>query len=232
MSLIIEALKRARDDAVRRQAASRGLPLAPIPRIQGRSRWLAFALIPLVAALVVCILLLIDLNSKVPETAKAQATSPTPAEAAPTSPPQDAEPLLPANQPPPQDQSAAPETDRPASPPPKAEAVASSPAVDPGTTPVAGTVAIEEPSPAPPESHRRPSATGPASREFVGQAQLEDGQLVDLDGIAWSESEPFALLNGQVVGVGEWVRSYRVVEIAPDQVTLEKDQDRIVLRLK
>jgi len=70
------------------------------------------------------------------------------------------------------------------------------------------------------------------AREFVGQAQLRDGQLVDLGGIAWSESEPFALLNGQVVGVGELIRTYRITEIQQDQVVLEEGDDRIVLHLK
>jgi hypothetical protein len=55
---------------------------------------------------------------------------------------------------------------------------------------------------------------------------------VDLEGIAWSESEPFALLNGRVVGVGEFIRAYRVTEITRDRVTLEQGDDRVVLRLK
>lgn len=85
-----------------------------------------------------------------------------------------------------------------------------------------------EQTPAEPVSTRVDST----ARELVGQAKLRDGQLVDLEGIAWSESEPFALLNGQVVGVGEFIRGYRVSEILQDQVVLEQGDDRVVLRLK
>ena len=64
------------------------------------------------------------------------------------------------------------------------------------------------------------------------EPDMLDGQLVDLEGIAWSESEPFALLNGKVVGIGELIRAYRVTEIQRDRVTLEQGDDRVVVRLK
>jgi hypothetical protein len=69
-------------------------------------------------------------------------------------------------------------------------------------------------------------------RVFVRTAELLDGQLLDLGGIAWSETGPFALLNGRVVGVGESVRGYLVTEISPQEVVLQLADDRVVLRLK
>lgn len=241
MSLIIEALKRARDDAIRRQAASKGLPLAPIPRMRSRSRWLSFALVPLVAALVVCILLLIDLYSRLPRSAE-RVEDPTSATTASVTPVAD----LSAG-------STVEETHAPATTA-MVESVATEP--DLAASQSGSPQAVQNSTPVPvsePRATQGPAAAVPTrtqevlprpssppvqtersqmEREFVGQAELLDGQLVDLEGIAWSESEPFALLNGQVIGVGEMIRAYRVAEISQSQVVLEQGDDRIVLRLK
>jgi len=230
LSLIIEALKRARDDAVRRQTASRGLPLAPVPRMRGRSRWLSFALVPLAAALVVCIFLLIDLYSRIPEPAaprenpsQAPSLLETDGESAPASLPAVesalGDPVATSLQPGP--------TPTVRSAPPATETSVGEVVAPAATEPL--TTQPTTPAPA----AQSPARANPRkAREFVGQAELLDGQLVDLEGIAWSESEPFALLNGQVVGVGEFIRAYRVTEIRRDQVRLEQGDDRVVLRLK
>ena len=55
---------------------------------------------------------------------------------------------------------------------------------------------------------------------------------VQLDGIAWSPERPFALLNGQIVGQGGSVQGARVAEIRPAEVVLEKDGRSYVLRLR
>lgn len=234
MSLIIEALKRARDDAVRRQAASKGLPLAPVPRLNGRSRWLTLALIPLAGALVICVLLLFDLYSQMPPTspperASVSTLSETQEVASEASAPPDSAEVSGNSQ-----TESIPQTTAPAvsSSPPLAEP-------PPAATPANSAVPLPDALPdriSDPAVREAPSTPDPipsqGAREFVGQAQLKDGQLVDLEGIAWSELEPFALLNGQVVGVGEFVRSYRVIEIRQDQIVLEEGDDRILLRLK
>jgi hypothetical protein len=253
LSLIIEALKRARDDAIRRQSAARGLPLAPVPRMRDRSRWLSFALVPLAAALVICILLLIDLYSRIPDPEPAVGTEvaaetvapavappaavAAEAEAAPASqqaipragaPTSSTAPPSPTTQP-----VATGERDRPVAVVPKEPSTtrgeaSGSPEREPAARPV-----VVSPRPSPTASG--PPGDGARStqaREFVGQARLRDGQLVDLEGIAWSELEPFALLNGQVIGVGEFIRAYRVSEIQRDHVILEQDEDRVLLRLE
>ena len=208
--------------------------------MRGRSRWLSFALVPLAAALVVCIFLLIDLYSRIPEPAaprenpsQAPSLLETDGESAPAS--------LPAVETPPITdpavESALGDPLATSLPPGPTPAVRSAP---PATETSVGEVvapAATEPLTTQPTTPA-PAAQSPAranprkAREFVGQAELLDGQLVDLEGIAWSESEPFALLNGQVVGVGEFIRAYRVTEIRRDQVRLEQGDDRVVLRLK
>ena len=236
MSLIIEALKKARDDAVRRQAAARGLPLAPVPKLERKSRWLSFTLIPLAAALVVCVMLLFDVYSRIPDP---QATA-EPAFTAANSPDTGQTVVVP-----PAAGSAIADRDMASAEPIPAipaQAGPASPRVSPSpdvstsdsqsssssTThqaPAADQAAVDE---------RSASTTGMAAegRVVAGQARLSGGQLVDLGGIAWSESDPYALINGQVVGVGELVRSYRVTAITPSEVILEKDDDRVVLRLE
>lgn len=241
MSLIIEALKRARDDAVRRQTASRGLPLAPVYRLKGRNRWLTLALVPLAAALVVCILLLIDLYSRLPEppaTVEGAAAASSPADPVTESlapPPAAGDSAIAAQVIESIDEGSPRAVPRssPAgvqAPPPPTRQSSSDSSVAPEIEEVQAPARPRQTDivPAPTVQSPLPQPT----REFVGQAQLRDGQLVDLGGIAWSESEPFALLNGQVIGVGELIRSYRVTEIDPDQVILEQDDDRVVLRLK
>jgi hypothetical protein len=253
LSLIIEALKRARDDAIRRQSAARGLPLAPVPRMRDRSRWLSFALVPLAAALVICILLLIDLYSRIPDpepavgtAVAAQTGAPavappavviTEAEAAAASSqaiPKAAAPTSSTALPSPTTQSEATgEGDRAAAAVPLGPSTTHDEASGSPERQTAARPVVTAPPPA-------PTASGPSDnramstqvREFVGQARLRDGQLVDLEGIAWSELEPFALLNGQVIGVGEFIRTYRVSEIQRDHVVLEQDEDRILLRLE
>lgn len=241
MSLIIEALKKARDDAVRRQAAARGLPLAPVPRLETRSRWLSLALIPLAAALVICVMLLIDVYSRIPESADqgqtaSQSQSGTQVNASRStlqvSPsvneatggngaePAAATPL------PPSSQSEVP-PDRSLPEPAPETTIYDDAGPIATSTPPAEQSSREVPAESP-----GPDGDSTDARVSIGQAKLPGGQILDLGGIAWSESEPYALINGQVIGVGELIRSYRVTSITPDEVTLEKDQDRVILRLQ
>lgn len=238
MSLIIEALKKARDDAMRRQAAARGLPLAPVPKLEGKNRWLNLALIPLVAALVVCVMLLLDAYSRVP--APAERDSGSQAVAAVES----GGPIASTLNLEPEGGSLDPDTDQvqavlePGSNRPQqtgtlldsAPQAGPSPVVPPSSTDAsasAGELSSAEPNPA-----TIPEGEVGTRHQPTSQARLAGGQIVDLGGIAWSESDPYALINGQVVGVGERVRTYRVTSITPSEVILESDDDRVVLRLE
>jgi hypothetical protein len=84
-------------------------------------------------------------------------------------------------------------------------------------------------SPPPPKSG---PTDGDAVRTFTREANLADGTSIELGGIAWSETGPFVLLNGRVVGQGETVQRFQVTRIEPQQVELQRDGTTIVIRLK
>lgn len=236
MSLINEALKRAREEAARREAAEKGLPLASPGPVRDRGRWLTLAVVVLAGALLVSLVLLANLSSKLPS--EAASTE------APAAPPQPARELANPNS----GQSKEPTSTVPAV---DFEAIDSEPSSTPPETGAPTEFVVEVPPTGPrtvpdvqPSARdstedrvtRTESPVERASseqpREFVGQARLSGGQLVDLEGIAWSESEPFALLNGQVVGIGEFIRSYRVLEIHQDRVLLQDGEETVLLHLQ
>ena len=68
--------------------------------------------------------------------------------------------------------------------------------------------------------------------EFLREVDLADGTRLDLGGIAWSETGPFALINGQVLGQGESVEGFAIVEILPKSVLLKGGDRSILLRLR
>lgn len=133
-----------------------------------------------------------------------------------------------------------PESPAPSVPPAAVEPVRPAPAATaPAATPGSAPAAVE-PGP-PPESPTGAATAAPSpvpeaepaeERTFRRIAQLPDGTTLSLNGIAFSEERPMALLNGQVVAVGETVAGYRVAEILHDRVRLEREGAAVVLRLK
>lgn len=144
---------------------------------------------------------------------------------------------------------AAPGTDRPGRP---REATAGSP---PASEPAAGTETAGAPAPAssaaaaeapargtpqrpagPPRA--RPASAPPAGTPsrtepgYVREAPLPGGGTLRLDGIAWSETAPTAVIDGQIVGPGERIRGAWVRRIERDRVVLEADGSEIVVRLR
>ncbi len=77
-----------------------------------------------------------------------------------------------------------------------------------------------------------PPARPAPARDFVRRAELPDGTVLELGGIAYSASAPFAYLNGKLLAAGESVAGYRVESITRDRVVLAAGGDRITLRLK
>lgn len=71
-----------------------------------------------------------------------------------------------------------------------------------------------------------------SGRSFSRRVELAGGETIELGGIAWSETGPFALINGRVVGPGEKVGGFRVIRIEPKQVEIEAGGETIYLRLK
>ncbi len=76
-------------------------------------------------------------------------------------------------------------------------------------------------------------AAAPGSAEsFVQQVTLPGGGAIELGGIAWSETGPFALINGRVVGPGAVIEGFTVERIRPGHVVLSGDGRRIQLSLQ
>lgn len=263
MSLINEALERARQEAVRRQAADRGVPPPPLPRAsRGERVWWKVAAGLMGAALVVSLvaLALVLTGERSPRVA----SSPAAADAAPVPEPPRETPPGPQNgsegsqaDPPaktaPIEPEPQPATPRPTSParaidttPPPTPIAAPKPDAAPEPTPAeptpaeparieparSSTVVAREPEPAAEEA--RPNATGSAETlpVYLQRIELADGAEIQLDGIAWSATGPFTLLNGRVVGIGEIVEGYEVVAISPEEVELRGVDGSIILRLK
>ena len=64
------------------------------------------------------------------------------------------------------------------------------------------------------------------------QVPLPGGGAIELAGIAWSETGPFALINGRVVSPGATIEGYTLERIRPGHVVLAGDGRRIRLSLR
>lgn len=260
MSLINEALQRARDEAARRQAASRGVPLPPVTHARPRSPWMMVTVVFLAGALTVTLLLLAGLAFQRRDPGPQTTAAITQIDATPvlTPPVHASQPTATASK--------LPEVRKEElGPAPSPEAVQEQSLPVPMTaSPTRHTVssadregvyaaAIEvetAPEPEAPgvevQQPTRPQATPgeatvtaasssapPVDRQiFVRRAVLDGDDSIDLGGIAWSGTGPFALLNGKVLGVGEALLGFELVEINPNEVVLQRDLETIILRLK
>jgi hypothetical protein len=61
---------------------------------------------------------------------------------------------------------------------------------------------------------------------------LPGGGKITLDGIAYSETSPIAVVNGKIVAPGGYVEGFTVVKILPDRVELEAEGSRAFLTLR
>ncbi|MEP6993027.1 MAG: hypothetical protein ABI968_00805 [Acidobacteriota bacterium] len=78
-----------------------------------------------------------------------------------------------------------------------------------------------------------PHRTGVVSgRTYAGVVALSEGVQIELGGIVWSETEPRALINDRVMGVGSYVEGFTVSRIETDRVELQKDGVTIFLAVK
>ena len=69
---------------------------------------------------------------------------------------------------------------------------------------------------------RDPFSRGTAAGQVSG---------LSLSGILWDASAPIAIINGQMVHVGEQCEGYRVTEITRDRVSVTDGTDTVQLRL-
>ena len=128
---------------------------------------------------------------------------------------------------------------RPASPPPTASAT--SPAANPPAD-----VHTADPDDDPSSSTEFPLGAGSGQREAqatraAGLNGSRDpftrggspGQVsgLTLSGIMWDATAPIAIINGEMLHVGEQVDGYRLVEITPDRVSVTDDAETFQLFL-
>ncbi|UCD54789.1 MAG: hypothetical protein JSV93_04510 [Candidatus Omnitrophota bacterium] len=62
-------------------------------------------------------------------------------------------------------------------------------------------------------------------------APLPSSAKLALDGIMWDEKNPKAMVNGRLMGIGDKIGEYEVIDIKKNKVTLNNGVEDIVLRL-
>jgi hypothetical protein len=256
MSLIDEALKRARQEAARQDAEARELRYRQVPVIPGlrqrpRRSWLLPALLAACLAAGVGIGLGLSRSGGGGEDVQVAAVPPAPpAPAAAPAPAVQETQAVPAPLPPVVEESAPPvveeESPAPAAPAPAPEPepeeepritdmrsreislTPAAPRPQPEERPVAPEPPI--PAPAPVEPAPAPVAAPGEVRTYQQEMPLASGGTLRLNGIAFSE-QPVALFGDKVVAPGESVAGYKVVAIEARRVRLEGPGGTVVVEL-
>ncbi len=256
MSLVSEALKKAERDAAARDARAKGAPApfdAPLQpyRARGggrRRRRLVSALALFASAAAITIALLLfrptggeeaPVKGKTAAAPEARALPLTPAVAAPVAASATTAVSNPFARPQPGARPDESSTPSPGSPSPRAAPGGSQPMAPPLATPPLPKTALK-PSPSLPSASESlaPRTSAPAkavsqgSGDYLRSVEFADGSRLELGGIVYSETSPFAYLNGRLVGVGEFVLGRRIDRIDRDKVLLSGEGSEITLRLK
>ena len=271
MSLINEALKRARQESRRRDALAKGLPLAPPPSSVSHRSWMVAAVVAMALALLVSLFTIARLATNESTTSPSDAASPdeidiqavvgepkaeatadksiepaettgrvsestegvsklqaTAAEVAKSSPSGDDRFSETTQN---TDSTSASAASRQSPAGDSESAVASSPPPS-GLADLPTQGVSLSPAPRNPSSEESRGDALSSSQVFVERATLASGETLELGGIAWSETGPYALLDERVVGLGESIMGYMVTRIAPQEVELEGGDGTILIRLK
>jgi outer membrane biosynthesis protein TonB len=229
LSLIDEALRRARQQAAHQDAAKRGeayrhvpvLPPMASKRRSGLSPALVGALVALCVAAGVGVGMYLGRGSSPepqPRIAEAPSTPPasTPEPQRPITVQEEIPEETPAPEPEPAPAVAAPTPAPPApEPEPSPEPVAQEPLPTPVPTP-------EEPAPTP----------TPEIRTYVREIPLPEGGSLRLNGIAFSASQPVALINDKVLAKGESYQGFLVTDIQSNLVELRNNGTIVRVTLK
>lgn len=240
MSLINEALKRARQESRRREALAKGLPLAPPPRSASPRSWMVAAVVVMALALLVSLVTIARLATKEPTTSASvvassddhdthrEAGEPEPSTLTDTSIETIAT-TVPVPEPRGSLARLQASVAENAPPPPISEELlqGSTKLPDPPLEGVSLSPGTRNPG-----AEDSPGNSSPQARVFVERATLASGDTLELGGIAWSQTGPYALLDERVVGLGESVMGYLVTRIAPQEVELEGSDGTILIRLK
>ena len=116
---------------------------------------------------------------------------------------------------------------------PRQDPIPTTPSTEP--LPELPTVVITDPLPgdiAPTELEPAGAPIDAAGTTYMHRAELADGVTLELGGIAWSEFDPIALVNGKAVGQGERVNGYLVALSDSQQVEMRGEVGSIFIRLK
>ncbi len=251
MSLISDALKKARQEAARQDSLRQGVPYAMgAAETPPRS-----PLLTLLAGLGVgCVLAAAffalaffagwgpfhktappapapQVAAATPAPAPAAPASPAPAPAAtiveaPAAPAVSATPpaKLPLAPPAPRPETPAPAAPRPAPPAPAPLAVEPLPDPTPNTVPAQAAPVPEASAPqsaAPPPQPTPPAGGLEEGKVYTGEVPVPGGGQVKLNGIAYSQDHPVAVLDGRVMGPGESVGGFTIVAIESGRVKLQ-----------
>jgi outer membrane biosynthesis protein TonB len=218
LSLIDEALRRARQEAARQEALKREdgyrhVPVLP-PMASRRSSPLRPALIGALVILLVIAGVALGIylgrgSSPEPESRIAEA------------------PLTPEPERPATVVEPTPEPTPAPTPTPK-------PVVIPTPTPAPPPLPLPEPTPAP-EPTPEPTPTPPPApeiRTYIREVPLPDGGSLRLNGIAYSATQPVALINDKVLARGESYQGFLVTDIQSNLVELRHDGTIVRVTLK
>jgi hypothetical protein len=249
MSLISDALKKARQEAARQDALRQSTPYAVgaadpparnpwLPLLAGLGAGCGLALVLFVVAWIACWgpfartapprVAEVQVPAVQPvQPAPAVTIEEQPPSVAPPEVPQAAIPEITAAPPPLQ-----PEPDRPQPAPVQAPAPSSiqvTPSSPPPQQPA------PEPQPAPAEPASTPVQEEPAEAaapSYVREVPVPGGGTLTLNGIAYSPDRPIAVVDGNVVGPGEVVQGFTVVEIQANRLKLQRDGATVYVSLK
>ncbi|HSM14615.1 MAG TPA: hypothetical protein VLA66_11165 [Thermoanaerobaculia bacterium] len=241
MSLVSDALKKAQREAAAREAREKGLPEQLVTSSQPyRARrsgggTLALAVTAALAAGAAIAWFLLARPAAGPGSAATHVPPPPATTADDPAPTATAEaPIEENGEAPPAGSAQGPAPASAASAPPEAAAPASPDAAAGSPPSLENEERVAAPAPsgaAPAPSPAAPKAQ-PAEREFVREAQLDDGVVVRLGGIAWSDVAPLAYLNGRLLGVGESVSGWTIERIERDGVRLSGTGGTIRIALR
>jgi hypothetical protein len=246
MSLISDALKKARQEAARQDSLRQGVPYAVGPVDSPDRRR---TLVPLLSGLAVGAVLaggvagfvyFADREPAAPEEVQvAEAAPPTVVEEVPETTPAAPEVTAPPVVPtlPPVVSGPPPAVTIPPERVPEAAAPVPPPAAQPQPE-----IRLEPSQPPPPQPEEAPPvqeepvpvAPPPAreSKSYVEDVPIPGGGTLRLNGIAFSTVSPVAVIDGKVVGPGEVVQGFTVVEIQQNRVKLEGHGETVYVSLK
>ena len=116
--------------------------------------------------------------------------------------------------------------------PPTSESAAAT-AREAAAAPASGVVSLDLPEALPARQAQRDQASRLAwGRDpFTGGAAGAEVSGFDLSGILWDATQPIAVINGQMLRVGDELEGYKVTQIAQDSVLLSDGSQTLTLAI-